>query len=173
MKFFTPQEIQNVIRERSQPKESPKIWPDYRENIERNAKKGIVLLTSICISIIRTEYFPAQWKVAQIKMSLKPGKQLEEVSLHKSISLLPIMSKLFETAMLKILHPSPGVDSASNRNEYQESSWGVKRGRRVRMRTLPPSVSRLSRRCGSLDLSHPYGPSRPVTGIALLLLTFY
>jgi hypothetical protein len=65
----------------------------------------------------------------------------------------------------------PGVDSASNRNEYQEDFWGVKRVRRVGLTTLPPSVSRLSRRSGSLDLSHPYGPSRPVAGIALLLLT--
>jgi hypothetical protein len=50
--------------------------------------------------------------------------------------------------------------------EWRES------GLRVRLTTSPPSVSRLSRKCGDLDISQLLRPSRPVTEVAFLVVTY-
>jgi hypothetical protein len=65
-----------------------------------------------------------------------------------------------------------GVYSVSNRNAYQETFLRIKRDRRVRMTTLQSSVSRLSRRCGSLDISQLHEAPRPVRVIAFFTCTF-
>jgi hypothetical protein len=64
-----------------------------------------------------------------------------------------------------------GVDSAFNRNEYQELSWGLKGGRREKLTTLPPSVGRLSRENVGATTSHnPMGlHALPFTFTSVLL----
>jgi len=73
-------------------------------------RKAIVLLTSIFNSLLRLCYFPVQWKYAQIIMIAKPGKPPTEASSYRPISLLPIMSKVFERFLLHRLDETIHID---------------------------------------------------------------
>jgi hypothetical protein len=47
---------------------------------------------SVFNAVLFHTYFPAQWKVAQILLILKPGKPPNELPSYRPISLLPLIS---------------------------------------------------------------------------------
>ena len=66
-------------------------------------------------------------------------------------------------------HYGPGVDSASNRSEYQEHFLGGKGGRCVRLTTLPPPCAVVTK-SGNLNFLEPSGPVQASNGTALLFI---
>jgi hypothetical protein len=62
--------------------------------------------------------------------------------------------------------------TTSNRNEHQECSLGDKRGRRVISTNSQLSVSHLSTKCGSLEISQLYRPPWPVSEIASIFTLY-
>jgi len=80
---------------------------------------------------------------------------------------IPVGVLEFFIVIILPTHNGPGVDSASNRNEYQEYFLGGKGGRCVGLTTLPPSWN-----LGSLKLLEPSGPVQACNWIVLRLLLF-
>jgi hypothetical protein len=66
---------------------------------------GMKYLPQLFNANLLKEYFPAQWKVAQIILILKPGTSPNELASFRPISLLPMASKVFENLLLKRLLP--------------------------------------------------------------------
>jgi hypothetical protein len=72
-------------------------------------------------------------------------------------------------------HCSPGVDSASNINEYEKLFLECREGQCVGLTISPPSIARLSRQFCILNIWRPFTLSRPVTeidGYTLLFTNF-
>lgn len=100
IKYFSPKEIKQIIHKELHARKTPGYDLITGRILKELSRKGIVHLTSICNSIIRTGHFPVQWKVAQVLMIPKPRKPRDEVNSYRPISLLPIISKVFENALL-------------------------------------------------------------------------
>lgn len=67
---------------------------------------GLVAILHIFNAILRLNYYPNSWKHARVTMIPKPGKDPSIVSSYRPISLLPVLSKLFERLLLDKLLPS-------------------------------------------------------------------
>jgi len=64
-------------------------------------QKGLLNLLHILNAIIRLEYWPKSLKQAQIIKLPKPGKNPIDVTSYRPISLLPTISKILESLILK------------------------------------------------------------------------
>jgi len=88
---------------------NPKMSPGFdlitRQILKELPRKSLVKLTKLINTSFCLKYVPQLWKVAEVVMIPKSGKPPHETSSYRPISLLPIMSKLFEKLLLKRLKP--------------------------------------------------------------------
>jgi hypothetical protein len=71
-------------------------------------RKAVVLLTIIYNSILRLGHFSLQWKYALVIMIAKPGNPPQQTNAYRPISLLPLLSKIFERLLItRILEGQP------------------------------------------------------------------
>ncbi|XP_050497173.1 LINE-1 retrotransposable element ORF2 protein isoform X2 [Diabrotica virgifera virgifera] len=68
-------------------------------------EEGLRLVVYIFNAIIKLGYFPFQWKMAQIILIPKPNKDPHELPSYRPISLLPVISKIFERLLLQRMNP--------------------------------------------------------------------
>lgn len=96
-------------------------------------RKALVMLTTIYNSMLRLAYFPMTWKFAQIILIPKPGKPPNNVTSYRPISLLPIMSKIFERLLLKRLTKDVNLDEIipSHQFGFREHHSTIQQSHRI------------------------------------------
>lgn len=105
IKYIASLEVAQEIDNNINPKKAPGIDEISPRILKELSRKGIVLVTCIFNACLRLEHVPDCFKTAQIIMIKKPNKTEEDVSSYRPISLLPVLSKLFEKLFLKRLKP--------------------------------------------------------------------
>lgn len=100
----TAAEVSSEIKSLTK-KKSPGFDLINGEILNQLPKKAIMKFTNIINASFRLQYVPTLWKVAEVIMIPKPGKPPHELTSYRPISLLPIMSKIFEKILLRRMYP--------------------------------------------------------------------
>ena len=104
------QEVEHIIHSDTHPTKAPGYYLITGKLLKELPRKGLRAITQILIAIFRFEYFPCHWKIGKIIMIAKLGKNPSEVTSHRSIKLLLLLSKILEKIILKRLTPTIAVN---------------------------------------------------------------
>lgn len=105
IKKVTLKELKREIKYNLNPKKSPGFDLITGRVLKMLPTKGLQMLLILINATIRLTHVPDTWKVAEMIMITKPGKEPTLLKSYRPISLLPIMSKLFEKLLLKRIIP--------------------------------------------------------------------
>ncbi len=98
-------EVKQEIKSHVVLKKSPGFDLITGEILKQLPNKAIKKISDIINASFRLRYVPLTWKFAEVIMIPKPGKPPSELASYRPISLLPVMSKLFERLLLKRIKP--------------------------------------------------------------------
>jgi hypothetical protein len=93
-------EVQEVINSQN-PKKSSGYDTITGKILKELPIIGIKYITQLFNAVLLKVYFPAQWKVTQIIIILKPGKPPNKLTYYQQISLLSNVSKVFKSSLKK------------------------------------------------------------------------
>jgi hypothetical protein len=96
---FSPRETQNAIRTLPVGK-APGYDLLTARLLRQLPYKSILYLTYIFNAILRTSHYPIQWKFSIVVLFHKPGKPHHLPTSYRPISLLSLLSKLFEKLLM-------------------------------------------------------------------------
>ena len=113
-----PREVKTTIFTKFNPNKSHVYDLITGKILKKLTKKAIVYIKALFNAIIRTSHIPGQWKLAQTIMIPKSGKPPNEVTSYSLISLLPIMSKLFEKLRLVQLKTPVSEDKLIHDHQF-------------------------------------------------------
>ena len=104
IRMLMPKQVETEIS-RLRTRKAPGIDHVRPLMLKELSRKGIVLLTYLFNGILRLQYWPEQLKIAEIILIQKTGKNPNDVSSYRPISLLSTISKLLERLLLPKITP--------------------------------------------------------------------
>ena len=99
---ITPLDIQRVVKHRKST--APGIDRISYRHVREGPPQLFLLLASLYMFILRTGFFPPDWKISSTLMFLKPSHSPSDVSSYRPIQLTSVLSKIFEKIIVQRLH---------------------------------------------------------------------
>lgn len=96
----TPKEVRNIIRGLRNNK-APGFDGVRNDMVKNGGKKLVTALTYIINACLILSYFPSNWKHAITTPVKKPGKSASDSASYRGVSLLSVLSKIFERVILQ------------------------------------------------------------------------